>query len=110
MEFDMLYIAEFTNYSHKQCKANSGKECQDFRGVTMVIDMNIMQWLKDFICMMLVVAGVTCGQNMKNPERCTTMRTCGSWLSRNNVHVSRHVWPICSWVMTWTRVPSICRM
>lgn len=42
-----LTCAEFTNYSHKQCKANSGKECQDFRGVTMVVDINIMQWLKD---------------------------------------------------------------
>jgi hypothetical protein len=43
MKVERLHIAEFTKYSYKLCKANSGNEFQDFRGAAMVMGMNIMQ-------------------------------------------------------------------
>jgi hypothetical protein len=43
MEVERLHIAEFTKYSDKQCKVNSGNECQAFRGAAMVMGMNIIQ-------------------------------------------------------------------
>jgi len=41
MKVERLYIAEFSKYSDKECKANSGNECQDFRDAAMVMGMNI---------------------------------------------------------------------
>jgi hypothetical protein len=32
MKVERLHIAEFIKYSDKQCKGNSGNECQEFRG------------------------------------------------------------------------------